>query len=113
MVLEFMHAEVFNLQLVVRLIKNGIIFGADMTSLVHIDNTKKDILIFGKGPTDGLIDTTLTAGKEYAINFTEEQKKFYLSLHYNGANSYLFGNSYEIYKFKLNPLCLGNVSRDL
>ena len=112
MVLELMHAEVFNLQLVVRLVKNGIIF-APMTSLVLIDNTKKDILIFGKGPIDRLIDTTLTTGKEYAINFTEEQKKFYLSLHYNGANSYLFGNSYEIYKFKLSPLCLGNVSRDL
>ena len=42
-----------------------------------------------------------------------------LSLHYNGANSYLFGNDTEIYKFKAknpeivaSPLCLGNISRE-
>ena len=39
--------------------------------------------------------------------------------HYNGANSYLFVNSTEIYKFKAkdskivaDPLCLGNNSKD-
>ena len=31
--------------------KNVIIFGADMSSSVHVDNKKKDILILGKGPT--------------------------------------------------------------
>ena len=36
----------------------------------------------------------------YYINFTEKNKKFCLSLHYNGANSYLFVNGTEIYKFK-------------
>ena len=30
------------------------IFGTDMISLGHIDNEKKDNLILGKGPTDGL-----------------------------------------------------------
>ena len=47
------------------------------------------------------------------------KKKFYLSLHYNGANSYLFVNGTEIYKFKAkdseivaSPLCLGNISKD-
>ena len=30
-----------------------IIFGADLSLLVHINNNKKDILILGKGPTDG------------------------------------------------------------
>ena len=46
-------------------------------------------------------------------------KKFCLSLHYNGANSYLFVNGTEIYKFKAKdseivatPLCLGNISKD-
>ena len=29
------------------------------------------------------------------------KKKFCLSLHYNGANSYLFVNGTEIYKFKV------------
>ena len=42
-----------------------------------------------------------------------------MSLHYNGANSYLFANSTEIIKFKAKdsniitiPLCLGNISKD-
>ena len=34
------------------------------------------------------------------INFAEHNKKFYLSLHYNGASSYLFVNGKEIHKFK-------------
>ena len=55
----------------------------------------------------------------YSINFTVTQKTFCLSLHYNGANSYLFVNGTEIYKFKAKdseivatPLCLGNISKD-
>ena len=55
----------------------------------------------------------------YSTNFTEKNKKFCLSLHYNGVNSYLFVNSTEIYKFKAkdseivaSPLCLGNISKD-
>ena len=39
--------------------KNVIVFGADMSSSVHIDNKGKDILILGKGPTQGLNNTTL------------------------------------------------------
>ena len=52
-----------------------IIFGADMSSLMHIDNNKKDILILGKGPNDALDDTTLTTEKEYLMNFIEQQNK--------------------------------------
>ena len=55
----------------------------------------------------------------YSINFTVTKKKFCLSLHYNGANSYLFVNDIEIYKFRTKdseivetPLCLGNISKD-
>ena len=55
----------------------------------------------------------------YPINFTAIKKKFYLSLHYNGANSYLFVNGKEIVKFKAkdseivtSPLCLGNISKN-
>ena len=94
---------------------NVIIFGVDMSSSVHVDNKKKDILILGKGPTQGL-EHTLTAEKMYSINFTVTKKKFCLSLHYNGANSYLFVNGTEIIKFKAKdseivatPLCLGNI----
>ena len=36
----------------------------------------------------------------YSINFTVTNKTFCLSLHYNGANSYLFVNGTEICKFK-------------
>ena len=33
---------------------NVIIFGVDMSSSTKIDDKKKDILILGKGPTQGL-----------------------------------------------------------
>ena len=89
-----------------------------MSSSAHIDNKKKDILILGKGPTQGL-EHTLTAEKMYSINFTVTKKKFCLGMRYNGANSFLFVNGDEIYKFKANvseivatPLCLGNISKD-
>ena len=89
-----------------------------MSSSDHIHNKKKDILILGVGPTQGL-EHTLTAEKMYSINFTVTNIKFCLSLHYNGANSYLFVNGTEIYKFKAkdseivaSPLCLGNISKD-
>ena len=65
------------------------------------------------------LEHTLSAEKLYSINFTENNKLFCLSLHYNGANSYLFVNGREIYKFKAKdseivatPLCLGNISKD-
>ena len=55
----------------------------------------------------------------YAINFTVTKRKFWLSLHYNGVNSYLLVNGTEFYKFKAKdseivatPLCLGNISKD-
>ena len=89
-----------------------------MSSSTKIDNRKKDILILGKGPTQGL-EHTLSAEKMYLINFTVIGNKFCLSLHYNGANSYLFVNGTEIIKFKTKdseivgtPLCLGNISKD-
>ena len=98
--------------------RNVIIFGVDMSSSSHIDHKKKDILILGKGPTQGL-EHTLAAEKLYSINFTKENTKFCLSLHYNGANSYLFVNGTEIIKFKAKdseitpyPLYLGNISKD-
>ena len=97
---------------------NVIIFGVDMISSTKIDSRKKYILILGKGPTQGL-EHTLSAEKIYSINFTEHNKKFCLSLHYNGANSYLFVNGKEIHKFKAKDseivatsLCLGNILKD-
>ena len=80
--------------------KNVIIFGVDMSSSVHIDNKKKDILIVGFGPAQGLDDTTLTAQAQYSIHFSRSNIKFCLSLHYNGSNSFLFVNATSIYQFK-------------
>ena len=80
---------------------------------------RKKTLVLGIGPTQGL-EHTLIAEKMYSINFIVTKKKFCLSLHYNGANSYLFVNGIEIYKFKAKDseivatlLCLGNISKDL
>ena len=91
-----------------------------MSSSAHVDKKKKDDLIFGEGPTQGLDDKTLPAEKTYSISFTVTRKKFCLSLNYNGANSCLFANSTEIIKFKakdseINPFafCLENVSKDV
>ena len=98
--------------------KNVIIFGVGMSSSTKVDNRKKDILILGRGPTQGL-ESTFSAEKMYSINFTKKNTKFCLSLHYNGANSYLFVNGTEIIKFKAKDseilaysLCLGNISQD-
>ena len=97
--------------------QNILIVGADMSSSAHIDNRKKK-LVLGEGPTQRL-EHTLTAEKFYSVNFTLIKKKFFLSLHYNGANSYLFVNGTEIYKFKAKDseivatqLCLQNISKD-
>ena len=87
-----------------------------MRTSIHIDKKKKDILVLGRRPTQGL-ESTLTAEKMYSINFTVTKKKF--CLHYNGGNSYLFANGTEIIKFKAkdseivaSPLCLCNISKD-
>ena len=94
------------------------IFGVDINSSAHIGNNGKNILILGIGPTQGL-EHTLTAEKMYSINFTVTNRKFCSSLHYNGANSYLFVKRTGIYKFKakdseilVGPICLGNISKD-
>ena len=66
-----------------------------------------------------LDDTTLTAEAQYSINFSRSNRKFCLSLHYKGNNSFLFVNATKIYQFKAKdseikkyPLCLGNISGD-
>ena len=85
-----------------------------MSSSVHVDNKNKDILTLGKGPTQGLEDTILTAGVIHPINFTKPNKRFELSL-----NSFLFANGTKKYHFKVKVsemkyyvLCLDNISKD-
>ena len=53
--------------------QNVLIFGADMSTSIHIENKNKDILVLGRGPTQGL-ESTLTSEKMYSINFTEKKK---------------------------------------
>ena len=74
--------------------KNVIFFlGVNMNSSVYIDKKEKDILILGKGPTEGLDNTKLTAEVQYSINVSGSKRKFYLSLHYSGISSFLLVNA--------------------
>ena len=97
----------------------NVIFGADMSSSVHANNKVRNILVLDKDFIQGIGNTTIYAEKLYSISFTENNKKSCLSLHYSGANSYLFVNGTEIHKFKAKdseivttPLCLENISKD-
>ena len=47
-----------------------------MSSSVHVHNKKKDILILGEGPTQGLDDTTLTAEKSIQLILLKITKTF-------------------------------------
>ena len=64
-------------------------------------------------------DRRLNAEKEYWINFTEHNKKFCLSLHYNGKNSYIFVNGADMHiikgkdsEIKTTLVYLGSISKD-
>ena len=68
--------------------------------------------------TDGAGHTISQKGI-YKTNMAEPGKKFVLSLHYNGDDSYLFANGVQKLKFKSaishadrKLLCLGNFSSD-
>ena len=56
--------------------KNILIFGTDVSSSVHINNERKDILILCEGPTQRLHGEAI-----YPVNFTQPNKRFVLSLH--------------------------------
>ena len=86
---------------------------------MHIDNEGNDILILAEGPTQGLDDTTLTTKAIYPFNFIQPNKRFVLSLPYNGSSSFLFVNATKIYQFRAKNSeikdyapCLGNISKD-
>ena len=73
----------------------------------------------GDGFMQGINSTTLYFEKTCSQNFTAAEKKFVLSLHYNGDNAYLFVNGKQELKFKAKDdqivkeiLCLGNISDD-
>ena len=62
--------------------------------------TSNNILVLGKDFIQGINGTTIYAEGMYTPNFTVSGKKFVLSLHYNGNNSYLFVNGKQVVKFK-------------
>ena len=58
--------------------RNVIIFRAETSSPVYVDDKNKDILILSAGPTQGLDDSTLMLYAKYPINFTQPNKRFTL-----------------------------------
>ena len=64
---------------------------------MHTDSKKKDTLIFGKGPTQGLDNITLKVEAQYSNTFSRSNRKFCLSLHYDGSDGFLFVNATKIY----------------
>ena len=80
--------------------RNVLIFGADMSFSVHVTNRANNIYLMGTGLTQGINDTTIYAEKNFYRNFTHFGKKFMLSLHCNGDDSYLFVNGRQELKFK-------------
>ena len=97
--------------------RNVLISGADMSFSVHATNRANHIYVMGKELIQGINDTTIYAEKNFYRNFTEPGKKFVLSFHYNGDDSYLFVNGRQELKFKAKTdqlvkekLCIGNLS---
>ena len=80
--------------------RNVLIFGVHESSLLHSNNKANNIYVMGKSFVQGINDTTLHPEKVYSQNFTQLNKKFVLSLHYNDDNSYLFVNGRQ--ELKLN-----------
>ena len=81
-------------------VRNVLISGADMSFSVHATNRANHIYLMGDGLMQSINDTTIYVEKNYYRNFTDPGKKFVLSLHYNGDNSYLFVNGRQELKFK-------------
>ena len=69
--------------------RNVIIYGVDNSSSSHVDNSKNNFLTLGLGPTFEINGSFASPEKKISINFTKENKKFCLSLHYNADNSCL------------------------
>ena len=97
--------------------RNVIIFSVHENSVIHSNNKTNNIYIMSDGFVQEIADTTLYAEKTYSQNFTQPSKKFILSLHCNGDDSYLFVIGRQELKFKAKTdqlikekLCIGNLS---
>ena len=98
-------------------VRNVLISGADMSFSTHANNRANNIYVMGELFIQGINNTTIYAEKKFYRNFTDPGKKFILSLHYNGDDSYLFLNGRQELKFKCKTdqlvkekLCIGNLS---
>ena len=80
--------------------RNVLVVGVDESYLVHANNKANNIYVMGDLFVPGINDMTLYAEKVYSQNFSQASKKFVLSLHYNGDDSYLFVNGKQELKFK-------------
>ena len=96
---------------------NVLISGAETSFSVHATNRANHIYLMGDGLTQGINNTTIYVEKNYYRTFTDPGKKFVLSLHYNGDESYFFVNGRQelIFKAKTDQLvkeklCIGNLS---
>ena len=97
--------------------RNVLTFVVDMSFSAHATNKADHIYLMGDGLTQGINDTTLYVEKNYWRNFTDSGKKFIISLHYNGDESFYFVNGRQELKFKAKidqlvkeKLCMGNLS---
>ena len=88
-----------------------------MSFSVHATNRVNNIYVMGTGLTQSINDTKIYAEMNFYRNFTDFGKKFMLSLHDNGDDSYLFVNNRQELKFKVKTdqlvkekLCIGNLS---
>ena len=101
-------------------VRNVVIFGVNDSSSSHADNRQNTFLVLGEGPTDDINSSVGTTEKKSSTNFGRGKTKFFLSLHYNGGNSYLFDNGKKIYKFKADnkninfptQFCLESISNE-
>ena len=103
--------------------RNVLIFGVDISVYsfsAHATIRANHIYLMGDGLMQGINDTTLYVEKNYWRNFTDSGKKFIISLHYNGDESYFFVNGRQELKFKVKTdqlvkekLCIGNLSDQL
>ena len=105
--------------------KNVIILGCGASSSSHANNKKNYLIVLGKDFIQGLTTAgtgnTIYVENSYKTNMTEPNKKFVLSLHYIGDDSYLFVNDVEQLKFKAQSFTnnmknqvfwVGNISSD-
>ena len=98
--------------------RNVVLFRLDNSSSSHTNNRNNNPLVLGEGPAFGIVGSFGSPDKKDSISFSKARTRFYLSLHYNDDNSYLFVNGKKIFKFKANnknvnfpiPFCLWSIS---